>query len=179
MKTTKASLLTAVAAALLALGSVNASAASAATDATATSAAPTQRYERMHGKHMSQEQWQQRRAQRAQALKDRLNLTAEQQPAWDAFMQAMQPQPHARLDRSGMANLTTPERIDRMRTLRVQRDAELDRRGEAVKTFYAALTPEQQKIFDTRPARADHRAAKQHRGWRHHGDADPKVRQDG
>jgi hypothetical protein len=62
----------------------------------------------------------------------------------------------ARLDRSGMEQLTTPERIDRMRALRAQHAAEADRRGEATKTFYAALTHEQQKTFD----------AKSHRGHR-------------
>ena len=97
------------------------------------------------------------RAKRLAALKSDLKLTAAQEPAWTAFTASMQPgERAARLDRSGMEQLTTPERIDRMRALRAQHAAEADRRGEATKTFYAALTPEQQKTFD----------AKSHRGHR-------------
>jgi hypothetical protein len=51
-----------------------------------------------------------------------------------------------------MSKLTTPERIDKMKEMRAQRmgemAAEMDKRGAATKTFYAALTPEQQKLFD-------------------------------
>mgnify|MGYP000945015494 FL=1 len=35
-----------------------------------------------------------------------------------------------------------------MRTLRSERNAQADRRADAVKTFYAALNPEQQQRFD-------------------------------
>ena len=59
----------------------------------------------------------------------------------------------ARLERGDMEKLTTPERIDRMRTLRSERMAEADRRGEAAKAFYATLTPEQQKTFDAQAHR--------------------------
>lgn len=168
MMNAKTPLLTAVAAALLAWGGVSATAAPADA-AGAPGATAVQQPQRMHGKHMDREQWQQRRAQHAEALKARLQLSAAQQPAWDAFQQAMQPQPHARLDHAGMANLTTPERIDRMRALRTQRAAEADRRGDAVKTFYAALTPEQQKVFDAQRMGPDHRGAKWGREGRHPG----------
>ena len=114
-----------------------------------------------------QERRQAYMAKRAEAFKAQLKLTPEQEPAWTAFMAAMQPAERtARLDRADMEKRTTPERIDRMRALRAQYAAEADRRGEATKTFYAALTPEQQKTFDAR-------AQQMHRkdGWRgHHGD---------
>ena len=98
-----------------------------------------------------QERHQARMAQRANAFKAQLKLTPEQEPAWTAFMAAMQPaQRTARLDPADMEKRTTPERIDRMRALRAQQAAEADRRGEATKTFYAALTPEQQKTFVSR-----------------------------
>ena len=98
-----------------------------------------------------QERHQARMAQRANAFKAQLKLTPEQEPAWTAFMAAMQPaQRTARLDPADLEKRTTPERIDRMRALRAQHAAEADRRGEATKTFYAALTPEQQKTFDSR-----------------------------
>ena len=98
--------------------------------------------------------WTQHRAKRAAMLKSQLALTAAQEPAWTAFNTSMQPgERTARLDRSDMEKLTTPERIDRMRALRAQHAAEADRRGEATKTFYAALTPEQQKTFDAQTQR--------------------------
>ena len=100
------------------------------------------------------ERHQAHRAQRLAALKDQLKLTPAQEPAWTAFAAAMQPgERPARLDRKDMEQLTTPERIDRMRALRAQHAAEADRRGEATKTFYAALTPEQQKTFDAQARR--------------------------
>jgi len=105
-----------------------------------------ERHQRHHGDHA------QHRAQRLDALKARLHLTAAQEPAWAAFTTALQPgERPARPDRKEWAQFTTPERIDRMRALRTQHAAEADRRGEATKTFYAALTPEQQKAFDAQP----------------------------
>lgn len=98
------------------------------------------------------------RARHLAALKDQLQLTPAQEPAWTAFTASMQPgERTARLDRQGMEQLTTPERIDRMRALRAQHAAEADRRGEATKAFYAALTPAQQKTFDARAVRGQHR----------------------
>jgi hypothetical protein len=122
--------------------------------------------------------WQERRqaymAKHTNALKAQLKLTPAQEPAWAAFTAAMQPAERSarldRLDRKEMEKLTTPERIDRMRALRAQYAAEADRRGEAVKTFYAALTPAQQKTFD---AQAQHMRGKGgYRGdWGHgHGE---------
>lgn len=98
---------------------------------------------------------QQRMEQGLAREKARLQITAAQEPAWTAFTTAIRPDPAQRArmhaERGEWAKLTTPERIDRMRAERTQRDAESDRRGEATKTFYAALTPAQQKLFDARP----------------------------
>lgn len=95
-------------------------------------------------------------AKRQAELKARLQLAPEQEGAWTAFTAAMQPPARAARptpeQRAEFAKLSTPERIDKMRTLRTLRMAEmnafLDQRGEAIKTFYAALNPEQQKTFD-------------------------------
>lgn len=126
------------------------------------------RHERRHG---DRAQYQ---AKRLADLKGQLKLTAAQEPAWTSFTTAMQPgERTARLDRKDMGKLTTPERIDRMRALRAQHAAEADRRGEATKTFYAALTPEQQKTFDARAHRGPHMGGMKDgmKGgeWRHHG----------
>ncbi len=91
------------------------------------------------------------------ALKAQLKLTPAQEPAWAAFMEAHKP-PAVKMgkpdmpDMPDMSKLTTPERIDKMREVHAQRvserSAEMDKKGAATKTFYAALTPEQQKLFD-------------------------------
>jgi Spy/CpxP family protein refolding chaperone len=62
-----------------------------------------------------------------------------------------------RPDRAELAKLTTPERIDKMKALRTQHmtdmNAAMDKRDQATKTLYAALSPEQQKVFDSEHAR--------------------------
>jgi len=117
-------------------------------------AADTPRAQRMHD-------WQERReqhfAQRSAALKEALKLTPEQEPAWQEFMTAMQHAPqHARLDMNpdDFAKLSTPERLDRMRALRTQHIAEMDQRAEAIKAFYAKLSPPQQKPSTRNSCRA-------------------------
>ena len=92
--------------------------------------------------------------QRANELKAKLKLTPPQQAAWDPYVQAMKPAPHAHPSRAEMDKLTTPERLDRMRELRRQRDAEMDRRDDATRAFYATLSAEQKKIFDANTGRA-------------------------
>ena len=48
-------------------------------------------------------------------------------------------------------------RIDKMKALRTQHmtdmNAAMDKRDQATKTLYAALSPEQQKVFDSEHAR--------------------------
>jgi len=138
---------------------------------------------------MTPEQRQQfmkeRMGQRLEAFKQKLQLTPAQEPAWNGFVQSMQPNAeprHARLDWQGMDKLTTPERIDRMRAMHTQRGAEMERRGDAVKAFYAQLTQAQQKVFDDQSARmygqrggrwgdrqGDGGGGRQGRGMHHHG----------
>lgn len=127
-----------------------------------------ERHQRHHGDRA--ENRAEHHAQRLAALKGQLKLTATQEPAWTAFTAAMQPgERPARLDRQDMDKLTTPERIDRMRAMRAQHAAEADRRGEATKTFYAALTPEQQKTFDAQAHRGHRMAGMQGNGEGRHG----------
>lgn len=145
---------TLLSAALLAFSAGPALAQAAAADAPAAQqVAPQVR----HG-HQARtpEQRQQAWQQRTQAFKEKLQLTAQQEGAWTAWQQALQPAQHARLDRQAIASLTTPERIDRLRAERAQRSAEMDRRGEATKAFYAALTQSQQQTFDRLGAERRH-----------------------
>lgn len=87
----------------------------------------------------------------AAELKAQLKLTPAQEGAWTTFvashkmpadMMAKRPDP------TTMEKLSTPERLERMKSLRNQHIAAIDQRDEATKIFYAALTAEQQKVFD-------------------------------
>ena len=154
---------------LPALAQPAASAPTAASPGAATAPAPG--YAMHHGQHMrhapDMARMQERRAQHLAAFKDKLQITAAQEGAWNTFTEAMQPgRRHARLDAQDMAQLTPPERIDRMRALRAQRHAEADRRGDATKALYAALTPAQQKTFDEHA----HRMQRQHGARAGHGE---------
>jgi hypothetical protein len=156
-----------IAAALLALGfAANAQPAPAPA---APGAGPGGHPHEMMGHHgrmdpaKMHERMQQRMAERQAQLKQKLQLTPAQEGAWTAYVAAMRPPANMqRVDRAEFAKLTTPERIDRMRTLRTAHHAEMDKRGEATKTFYAALTAEQKKVFDAESLRG--RRGGEHRG---------------
>ena len=101
-------------------------------------------------------------------MKARLKITPVQESAWTAFTSAMQP-PAGGMGwypspehRAELAQLTTPERIDKMRALRVKRSNDMnamaDKRDDATKTFYAALSPEQKTVFDAAHANRGHHA---------------------
>jgi Spy/CpxP family protein refolding chaperone len=115
----------------------------------------------MHAKHLSE-------------LKAKLKITANQEAAWNTFADSMKPPANMsgkRPDPAELDKLTTPERIDKMRALHKEHmaamEAEMDKRAEATKTFYAALSPEQQKVFD-----AEHAKMTRHAGMGH--SMDPK-----
>jgi periplasmic protein CpxP/Spy len=103
---------------------------------------------------------QDRMAKREAALKEKLKITAAQEGAWTTFTGAMKPSADMfkrRTEmRAEMDKLSTPERIDKMKAMRAQRDAEMDKRAEAVKTFYAVLSPEQKKVFDAQRMQRGH-----------------------
>jgi periplasmic protein CpxP/Spy len=103
------------------------------------------------------ERMKDRMAKHQAELKAKLKLTAEQEGAWTQFTAAMQP-PAAMQhpDRAEMAKLTTPQRLEKMQAFKAQRDAEMGKRFDATKAFYAALTPEQQKVFDAEHSRMGH-----------------------
>jgi periplasmic protein CpxP/Spy len=136
---------------------------SAQTPPAAPGAAPAAGAKEHHGR-FDPARMQERVARRQAVLKQKLQITPAQEVAWTAYTAAMKPP--ADFKRPGeFAKLTTPERIDRMRTMRAARAAEMDRRGEATKTFYAVLSPEQKKVFDDLTARRGHG---HHGGHGHH-----------
>jgi hypothetical protein len=90
---------------------------------------------------------------RLQELKVKLQLSADQEPAWTAFASAMRAEPpHSRPDWTQLAGLPTPERIERMKVLREQRQAQanarMDQRAQATLGFYDSLQAQQKKVFD-------------------------------
>ena len=94
-----------------------------------------------------------RHTQRLAELKSKLNLQAAQEPAWNTFTQPMQhPARMARPERASLEKMTTPERLDMMQAMKAQRDAHMQQRAEATKTFYAALNAEQKQVFDKETA---------------------------
>ena len=101
------------------------------------------------------QRWAERRAQRQEQLKAALKLSPAQEGAWTAYTAAMQPpaQRPARMDRAEMAQLTTPQRIERMQAVQAERQQFMNQRLDAVKAFYAQLTPEQQKVYDQQSLR--------------------------
>lgn len=106
------------------------------------------RADQMQGKMA--ERMQERMAKRQADLKAKLKLTPEQEGAWGQFTGAMQPPAKglSRPDPAEMAKLTTPQRLEKMQAMKAEHDAQMTKRAEATKAFYAALTPEQQKVFD-------------------------------
>lgn len=86
-------------------------------------------------------------------LKTKLAITPAQESAWATFAAAMQPPATrparpTRPTREEMAALTTPERIDKLRTLRAQHQSIMDARADATKAFYGVLSADQKKTFD-------------------------------
>lgn len=114
-----------------------------------------------------QERMKAHMAKRAAELKADLKLTPEQESGWNAYLATMKPPaPPARPKHEDFASLSTPERLDKMREMRQQREAEFDKRDAATRSFYASLSPEQQKTFDARTARAMHGEGRRHHGAR-------------
>lgn len=89
----------------------------------------------------------------AAELRDALNLTPSQETAWQAYRAAIAPDPSVAARRkAAQALLPTVPTPQRIALIDAQMQADLDvfrRQGEAVKAFYATLTPTQQRVFDT------------------------------
>lgn len=140
------------------LAGIGAAAIAQQAPATAPAAGP-----QAHGHRHDPAKKAERVAKRLADLRQKLQVTQQQEPAWSSFANAMQPPANVqRPDREAIARMATPDRIDHMRALRERRNAEMDRRAEATKAFYGQLSAEQKKTFDTESARMFQRG-------RHHG----------
>jgi len=87
-----------------------------------------------------------------------LQLRPDQEPALQAFVASMKPAmpmhdgpmgERMKKDHEAMAAKSTPEKLDWMISKAREHIARLEEHAAAVKTFYAALSPSQQKAFDT------------------------------
>jgi periplasmic protein CpxP/Spy len=122
------------------------------------------------GVHSSE--WRRMRAQHEQEMMTDLHtvlrIRPEQEEAFQAFAASMHPPDGGPPEMEDLEHLTTPELIDRLNARHAAHDADERRRGQAVKRFYAALSPEQRQVFD-----ALHRLTMGHGGWGMHGRRGP------
>jgi protein CpxP len=94
--------------------------------------------------------------QHAKRLHDILNLRPDQDGALHTFLASMAPEhrDHEGMKRDrpdDMGTLTTPQRLDRMAARMSEHQAQFQARASAIRQFYAALSPEQQRAFDALP----------------------------
>ena len=88
-------------------------------------------------------------------LRDALRLRPDQERAWQIFDESSRPDPQEE-DRQRnaferMGSLRAPQRFDlSLQMMRAELEA-TERRANALKAFYATLSPQQQAIFDREP----------------------------
>lgn len=103
-----------------------------------------------HGNGKTPEQMKERMAARQAELHRKLQLTPGQEAAWTAYAEKMQFGAHpARPDRAEIAQLTAPERMEKRLAMLQEMEKRMAVRVVATREFYAVLTPEQKKIFDS------------------------------
>lgn len=95
------------------------------------------------------ERMKERMELRHERLRKDLKLTAAQEPAWKTFSEQAGPKEiMTKDDWAAMEKMNSPERMEAMLKFSKQRQETMGERLAALKTFYATLTPEQQKVFD-------------------------------
>ena len=86
---------------------------------------------------------------RQSELHAKLKLNAEQESAWKAYSEKMTPAGNwTKPNRTELSSLPAPQRMEKKLAQMKEHEARMSDRVSAVQTFYAVLTPEQQKIFD-------------------------------
>ena len=97
-----------------------------------------------------------RMAKRQAKLHDKLALTPAQEGAWQLFTARMQATATRRSDVRPTKALTAPERAERKAAFLQVAQQQAAGRVQPIKEFYAVLSPEQQKIFDSQFQRRRH-----------------------
>jgi Spy/CpxP family protein refolding chaperone len=131
--------------------------AGAAVAQTVAQTAAVQAPEGRHGHAVSVEQRAERQARHAAKLRAELKITAQQEPAFAAFLAAGKPvgRPDARIgaDRAQLAALPAPQRLQQHIERQKQRTARMEARLAALNNLYAVLTPEQKQVLDSKAMR--------------------------
>jgi hypothetical protein len=94
-----------------------------------------------------------RQAQREAKLRAELKLTAQQEPAFAAFLAAGKPAQRADArgaDHARLAALPAPQRLQQHIERQKQRTARMEARLAALNNLYAVLTPEQKQVLDSK-----------------------------
>jgi len=86
--------------------------------------------------------------QRMVKLHVALRLTSSQETTWTGFVSKLQPAKTERHDPQQWQSLSTPERLDRMLDNMKSREQKMTERAASILSFYATLTPDQQRTFD-------------------------------
>jgi hypothetical protein len=90
-------------------------------------------------------------------LHDALQLRPDQDQAWQVFQRASTPsaEDNARQRDAfdGMSRLRAPQRMDLSIQMMRSDLQDMERRSDALKTFYATLSPDQQAAFDRETSR--------------------------
>lgn len=106
-------------------------------------------------------------AKRQAEMHDALKLTAAQEPSWAAYQAAILPPANPeRHDRAAWEAMRAPERMEKRIEMAKQHMARMEAQLAAMKTLYAVLTPEQQKVFDEKSKRGWRRMMHGHMGQR-------------
>jgi hypothetical protein len=175
MNTYRKTILTAIAALSLGGAMIGAQAQSQAPDAHPKAHLSKEERQARHAEFAAKRE--QKRAQRVAKLHDELKITPAQENAWNAFVASMKPAQRAGArqhgDRAAMANLSAPERAQKMIERQKQRTVFMEQRLAALNSFYSVLSPDQKKVFDEKAARMQHRFGRHgggHGGWQHGGD---------
>lgn len=85
------------------------------------------------------------------ALHDKLKLNSSQEPAWKSFVDSVAPTAMPMpmpFDRKAFEGLNAPARLEKMLDRLKEHEAKMQSHLTALKSLYAVLTPEQQKIMD-------------------------------
>lgn len=87
-------------------------------------------------------------------LHEKLKLSASQESAWQTYIATSTKNitPTKNAGETDFNNMTSPDRMQKVIELMKERENRMQAQLTNLKTFYAALTPEQQKIFDAETA---------------------------
>ena len=118
-----------------------------------------------HHKKMDPAKFQEKVAKRQADLREKLNLSAAQEPAWNAYIASVTPPARDKAqmaERAKQEKLNAPQRMERSLQHLKQAEAHMTKRLDALKTFYAQLTPQQQATFDEQSQRRHHKRGHHH-----------------